>query len=141
MKPERKQLIEEWEAKLNEFASIGMENQLADENAAKSKKRAAIKKRSKSTRKAGNKKVELADEDDDLDFPQDDTQERHEPEIDGQLVDSDDEVDAALDTPRVRTEKQNLPRSTRKIKKVDRLESVSNKENNQSRSRRAKVVA
>ena len=41
MKPERKQLLEEWEAKLNEFAHTGAENQRADEKAAKAKKRAS----------------------------------------------------------------------------------------------------
>ena len=141
MKPERKQLIEEWEAKLNEFASIGIENQLADENAAKSKKRAAKKKQVGSARKVNSKLVDIAEvEDNDLDFPESsDEDEQHEAESDGQLVDSDDEVDATLDTLRVRKGNQNPVKSLRKGKKGDSTESLSNKENMQSRSRRTRL--
>lgn len=40
IKPERKQLLEEWETKLNEFVLTGSENQKADEKASKAKARA-----------------------------------------------------------------------------------------------------
>ena len=139
MKPERKQLIEEWEAKLNEFASIGMENQRADENATKSKKRAGKKQHTASARKASNKRTELDDEDDDLDFPDD--EELHENDTDGQLVDSDDDGNPTTDTLLIRKTKRNPTKSLRKAKKVGQSDSLSNKENKQGRSSRVNVAA
>lgn len=56
-KPEMKECLEDWESKLDEFAKIGMENNLADENALKAKakasQRAALRQR---------KKIELDDD-------------------------------------------------------------------------------
>lgn len=59
MKPERKQLLEEWETKLNEFAFTGAENQRADEKAAKAKKRATRRNAHKKQRNDEEETEEL----------------------------------------------------------------------------------
>lgn len=70
-KPERRQLLEEWEAKLDELANTGAENQRASEKAAKAKKRA--------TRRAARKKQrEIIEEEDELEFPDEDEEEEEE---------------------------------------------------------------
>lgn len=63
MKPECKQLLEEWEAKLNEFACTGAENQRATEKAAQAKKRAFRRVTRKKQRKGDDEECELADDD------------------------------------------------------------------------------
>jgi len=63
-KPERRQLLEEWEAKLGELANTGAENQRASEKAAKAKKRATRR------RAARKKQREIIEEEDELEFPE-----------------------------------------------------------------------
>jgi condensin complex subunit 1 len=58
-KPETKEVLEDWEGKLHEFASIGEENQRAGKNASKAKKKAAKRKSRK------KKVVESSDEESD----------------------------------------------------------------------------
>ena len=54
-KPEMKQFVEEFEAKVQEYSAIGLENQAADQKAQKAKKKAATRKAPKRTsRKTAN---------------------------------------------------------------------------------------
>jgi condensin complex subunit 1 len=143
MKPERKQLIEEWEAKLNEFTSISVENQLADDKAAKSKKRAA-KRRAATNRKA-NEQTLL--DDDDLNFPDEGVDDEEQQENGTALVDSDDD-DVPIATLKGRRQLKKTPIQIQKKKnnKVtatdegDDTGSLINKENVGRRSRSSKVT-
>jgi condensin complex subunit 1 len=100
MKPEMRQFLEEWEAKLNESAGLGAENQAADEKAARAKaqasKRAARKKKQA-------KMLDAVEEDED--------EEPDELEFDG-------EDDCSVD-------KENTPVSTRKPRSSRRAGNVS----------------
>jgi condensin complex subunit 1 len=87
MKPERKQLMEEWEAKLSEFAAMGVENQRADEKAAQSSKRRL--NNAKKQRRVP-KPVEPAEAiEEELDFPEEE-EDTDKPEADD-LADTDEE--------------------------------------------------
>jgi condensin complex subunit 1 len=61
MKPEMRQFLEEWEAKLNEQAELGAENELAGEKAARAKERAS--KRGARKKQRASKRVEEIEED------------------------------------------------------------------------------
>jgi condensin complex subunit 1 len=141
MKPERKQLIEEWEAKLNEFALVGMENQKADENAAKSKKRAAKKQQTNvpiSTHKKDRTRRGIVDDDevdDELDFPEDVSMEgNRNDESNDNLIDSDDDGTSSA----IRNDKNKSIKSSKvmKSKKTVKVNAEKNKENAGRRPRR-----
>lgn len=77
MKPEMKQFMEEWEAKLNESAELGAENQAVNEKAAKAKLRAS--RRAARKKEQQLKQLEAIEEDGD-----DDEEERDEFSFDGE---------------------------------------------------------
>jgi condensin complex subunit 1 len=99
MKPEKRQFLEEWEAKMNDFAQLGAENQQADEKAARAKSRAS---RRAARKKQQKKKIVEQEEDDDDGKPD-------EFEFAG-----DDEVDD------VTVEKENAPASKAKSRTSSR---------------------
>lgn len=92
-KPEMKECLEDWESKLDEFAKIGRENNLADENASKAKAKA-------SKRAASRQSKKIVHDDDDF------------------LVGSD--VNTTRDKENVGITSIPVPRSTRKARSVQR---------------------
>jgi condensin complex subunit 1 len=128
MKPERKQLMEEWEAKLSEFAAMGVENQRADEKAAQSSKRRKNHKRRVPKSAAFEEVIE-----EDLDFPEEEVDEDEGKPEANDLVDSDEENLG----PRVPKPSR---RKVQSKKGVVQSSSEVNKEN-RSRSRRAKAIS
>jgi condensin complex subunit 1 len=98
MKPDMRQFLEEWEAKLNELAELGAENQAAGEKAVRAKARASKRAARK---KKQVKSLDVVEEDED--------EEPDELEFDGEEECSVDKENAPVSTRK--------PRSTRRVQR------------------------